>query len=140
MLLAGASGLRAQNCETLVLPYFGYDSVRMAAYPEAKMIYRCAYAQAAFYESDTVPTGAIMHNISEVREMYGTATLPQDFVVDLNTLSYYAYNFKEFQLQFMECDKIICFSTPSSTHPYLVMRSIVEMGQRADAVYMRLQN
>lgn len=138
LLLGGINILSAQsNCETLVLPYFHYDTAQMATYPAAKMAYRCAYAQAAFYESDTIPTGAILHDISEVREAYGTNYLPQTFVVDLNTLSYYAYNFKSFQLQFTECDKVICFSTPSSTHPYLVMRSLVEMGQRADEVYMR---
>lgn len=137
-----ALGLKAQDCDAIMLPYFKGNVEQMEQYRSAapeKFATRCAYAQAAFYESDTIPMGAYLHDISEVREAFGTNYLPQNYVVDLSSLSYYAYNFKEFQLQFRECDKIICFSTPSSTHPYLVLRSLVQMLQQSDAVFEGFQ-
>ena len=56
----------------------------------------------------------------------GTNHLPQSYVVDLETLSYYAYNFHQFQVRYPTGDVTLCFATPSSTHPYLVLRSIEE--------------
>ncbi len=134
-LLLGGLSLQAQDCDALLLPLFRYDSARMADYPSLKRDYRCAYARAAFYESDTVPAGARLYNISEVREKFGTNYLPQNLVVDLSTLSYYAYNFEYFQTLELRPTDVVCFSTPSSAHPYLVLRSIVEMGSLAEQYY-----
>ncbi|MBR4738754.1 MAG: hypothetical protein IK058_01985 [Bacteroidales bacterium] len=114
----------AQNCEAIVLPFFKYDTAVLANYPVEKMMYRCFYSQASFYESDTVPAGVDVYNIGDVREAYGTNYLPQSYVVDLSTLSYYAYNFNEFQFRYPRGNVTICFSTPASTHRYLVLRSI----------------
>lgn len=122
MLVVMSAG--AQNCESIVLPLFGNDTARMALYPVDKVMYHCFYSQASFYESDAVPAGVDVYSISEVKETYGTNHLPQDYVVDLTTLSYYAYNFLSFQHRYPHGNVTICFSTPSSTHPYLVLRSI----------------
>ena len=119
-----ALGVRAQDCDAIVLPRFHYDTARLDAYPDEKVMYLCLYSQASFYESDTIPVGVEVFNISQVREKYGTNHLPQDYVVDLTTLSYYAYNFLEFQQMYPRGNVTLCFSTPSSTHPYLVLRSI----------------
>ena len=121
----------AQNCESIVLPFFGYDTARMEDYPVQKLMQRCWYSQASFYESDTIPAGVDVFNISEVREAYGTNYLPQTYVVDLTTLSYYAYNFHSFQLAYPRGNVTLCFRTPSSTHPYLVLRSIEDSYQVA---------
>ena len=124
----------AQNCESIVLPFFGNDTARMATYPADKLIYRCFYSQASLYESDTVPAGVDVYNISVVREKYGSGFLPQSYVVDLTTLSYYAYNFHAFQLRYPHGNVTICFSTPSSTHPYLVLRSIDDTHQMVEGM------
>ena len=114
-----ALGANAQNCFDIVLPFFGYDTVQLEAYPEWKMLQRCSFSQASFYESDTIPAGAYVYNIEDVREAYGTNHLPQSYVV-------YAYNFHQFQVRYPTGDVTLCFATPSSTHPYLVLRSIEE--------------
>lgn len=135
-----AVGAKAQDCRAIVLPMFRYDTARLDQYPADKLEYRCHFSQASFYESDTVPQGVDVYNISEVRETYGTVHLPQNYVVDLSALSYYAYNFVEFQYRYPTTETTICFSTPSSTHPYLVLRSIEDAKRMADewlATYYR---
>ncbi|MBQ8703611.1 MAG: hypothetical protein IJ524_04490 [Bacteroidales bacterium] len=139
-LLLLALSANAQNCESIVLPRFGYDTAAFQNYPEGKILYWCWYSQSAFYESDTVPTGADVFNISEVREAYGDNYLPQSYVVDLTTLSYYAYNFLAFQQRYPRGNVTVCFATPSSTHPYLVLRSIEEtfrLTSEREAAYYR---
>lgn len=126
MMLTAFIGVKAQDCYSIVLPKYGYDTAVMARYPDDKIMYWCFYSQAAFYESDTVPAGVDVYNISQVRETHGTNYLPQDYVVDLTTLSYFAYNFLAFQHLYPTGSTTICFSTPSSAHPYLVLRSIEE--------------
>ena len=119
----------AQNCDAIVLPYFGGDTAKMAQYraiaPE-KFEYRCVYATNAFYESDTIPADADVFPISSVQSRFSQEFLSNDYVVDLYTLSYYAYNFVNFQMNYPST-KVLCFTTPSSTHPYLVLRSQQEM-------------
>lgn len=125
-LLCAVWCCKAQDCKALVLPRFGNDMEIMAAYPEDKIEYYCMFTRTAFYESDTIPMGVDVYSISEVKEKYGDAYLPADYVVDLATLSYYAYNFHDFQLQYPTGGTTICFATPASAHPYLVLRSIDE--------------
>ncbi len=122
-----ALGMKAQSCETIMLPFFNGDVEAMNAYPAEKLEWRCAYGRAAFYVSDTIPAGAEVYSISEVVRKEDDRNLTQDFLVDLTTLSYYAYNFGAFQLQYPKPNVTICFTTPASEHPYLVLRSINEM-------------
>ena len=82
-LMASVMGLKAQNCEQLMLPYFSGDADAMAAYPQEKLEWRCAFARAAFYVSDTVPAGVDVYPITEVQSYADGTNLPADFVVDL---------------------------------------------------------
>ncbi len=129
VMMAAWMGASAQNCTAIVLPKFHYDTAWMALCPVDKLQWYCLESQAAFYESDTVPTGAAVYSITEVKEIDGDSYLPSNFVVDLNTLSLYAYNFEYFYSYFpTDWQKTICFTTPSSTHPYLVLRSVYDKG------------
>lgn len=130
MFVAFGFAAAAQNCDAIVLPYFKGDVARMEAYktmaPE-KFQYRCLYAFSAFEESDTVPAGADVFPISSVQSVLTEEYLSNDIVVDLFMFSYYAYNFSSFQTAYPNGDKVLYFSTPSSTHPYLVLHSLNEM-------------
>ena len=134
-LVMSAMGLKAQDCDAIMLSYFKGNAEQMELYksraPE-KFAYRCAYSRGAFEESDTVPAGATLYNISDVQELATGKNLPQNFVVDLYTLSYYSYNFGYFQSLHKSVEEKVCFSTPGSQHPYLVVRSIYEMGKIAE--------
>ncbi len=129
-----ALGMKAQSCETIMLPFFNGDVDAMNSYTDEKFEWRCAYGRAAFYVSDTIPAGAEVYSISAVAEKNGKH-LSENYQVDLATLSYYAYNFNDLQTQYPSCNVIICFTTPASEHPYLVMRSINEMLAIADSTY-----
>ena len=137
-LFMAAIGAKAQDCEAIMLPYFRGNVQNMENYrdwaPE-KFDYRCIYAQAAFYVSDTVPAGMEVFSIKDVRDKITGAALPGDFVVDLNTLSYYAYNFGDFQVRKNSIMEGACFSTPSSEHPYLVLRSVLDQQSLSDKMY-----
>ncbi|MGX8713769.1 MAG: hypothetical protein ACSW8I_08865 [bacterium] len=130
----------AQDCDALLLPYFQNDMTRLEKYkamaPE-KFDYRCAYVRSAFYESDTIPAGADLYQINSVKHAFSDEYLGNDFVVELYTLSYYAYNFKEFQLSYPTGDKVLCFSTPASTHPYLVLNSLEKTERLAIELWER---
>lgn len=130
-LLMAYSGLKAQDCDAVMLAYFKNDRVQMEDYKELapqKFEWRCRFARAAFYESDTVPAGVDVYRISEVKNVFTGKHLPENYVVDLNTLIYYAYDFRSFQVRYPTGDYVVCFSTPGSRHPYLVLRSIDQMG------------
>ncbi len=129
-----ALSLKAQSCETIMLPFFNGDVDAMNSYPDEKFEWRCAYGRAAFYESDVIPAGAEVYSITQVVNKEDGQSLPENYQVDLTTLSFYAYNFKDLQLQYPNCNVTICFSTPASEHPYLVLRSINEMYKMADSI------
>lgn len=133
-----AIGAKAQDCDALLLPYFRNDAGRMEDFktfsPE-KFEWRCAYVRSAFYEADTIPAGADVYPISRVKSAFTDEYLSDDYVVDLYTLSYFAYNFKEFQLSYPRGNKVLCFATPSSRHPYLVLNSLDETNRLATELW-----
>ena len=137
-LIMASIGVNAQDCDALLLPYFRNDAAKMESYkaftPE-KFDWRCAYVRSAFYESDTIPAGADVYQISEVKFAFSDEHLGDDFVVDLYTLSYYAYNFNQFQLSYPRGNKVLCFATPGSAHPYLVLNSLEETNRLATELW-----
>ena len=133
IMAIGVSGLRAQDCNAIMLPFFNGDAERLAAYPAEKLEWRCQYARNAFYWSDTVPEGAVVKSITEVVNRQTGIRMTADVQINLNTLSYYAYNFNDIQLIYPKPNVTICFSTPGSEHPYLVLRSIDETYYRTES-------
>lgn len=137
-LFMAAFGAYAQDCEAIMLPYFKGNVERMISYRDNtpdKFMYRCIYAQSAFYESDTIPEGTEVLNISQVKEWLTGNFLPLDIVIDLNTFSFYAYNFGQIQVRHDSVTERTCFATPGSHHPYLVLRSVNEMNELTDRLF-----
>ena len=131
-MMASAIGLKAQDCDAILLPYFNNNRDAMENMAPAKLDQICRFARNAFYESDTIPAGAHVMSITEVKDKLNNVPLPANLVVNLETLSYYQYNFRRLQLTYPKPDAVICFTTPSSKHPYLVLRSIEEMYYRTE--------
>ena len=126
LCLMAIGDLSAQNCEAIMLPFFGGNKQKMDEYPAPKLEWRCKYSQNAFYVADQVPEGAEIHSLTELKEYSTGAKVTEAFVVDLETLSYYRYSFKELQCSYKSSDVTICFPTPASEHNYLVLRSLRE--------------
>lgn len=135
LLFAAIGSLKAQDCEALVLPYFNNNAQQMADYPQPKLFYRCTYAQEAFYESDTIPLGAIMYSVTEIKDRFTGTALTLDFVFDKATFSVYQYNFIELQNLYASEHTVLCFATPASQHPYLVFRSPSDLLARTSQIY-----
>lgn len=138
LMAMAATGLKAQDCETLLLPYFQNDRAVFEQYRQQvpdKLAWRCAYARSAFYESDTIPAGAERLNITEVVNLETNVPLSADFVVNLSTLSYWAYNFQILQYKFPTGATTIYFATPASKHPYLVLRSLDDTNAEATKLW-----
>ena len=127
-----AGGLSAQNCEAIMLPFFGGNKQKMDEYPQPKFEWRCKYSQNAFYVTDQVPEGAELHALSELTDKMTGEKVTDDFVVDLDYLSYYQYNFMDIQLHSPSGDAKIYFATPKSGHRYLVVRSCDETYRRTE--------
>ena len=127
-LLLGALGLKAQDCDAIMLPYFHNDKAQVDNYkavaPE-KYKLRCLFGRSAFYETDVAPENAVMMSIGDVVDPVTSKPLPKNFKVNLGVMGFYHYNFRA--LRAAHADRQICFSTPGSTHRYLVMRTHEEM-------------
>lgn len=130
--LMAICGLRAQNCEAIMLPYFHGNELDMANYPAPKLQWRCQYSQNAFYVCDKAPEDAELHSLTELYDKMTGVKLTEDFVVDLNTLSYYQYNFHDLQMLYAKGNVTIYFATPKSEHRYLVLRSLDETYRRTE--------
>ena len=132
LVLAVAMSANAQtrDCRQIVLPHVAYNQAVLDAMPQEKVSWYCRFSANAFFEADTLPTGAAVYDISALTSVQSGNTLSQSFVVDLETLSYYAYNFWDFQG--LNPEQTVYFRTPSSRHPYLGVYSVQETFIRTD--------
>lgn len=131
ILVCGLSqNLYAQDCDEIVLPYVGYDRAKLELMPKAKVQWYCDYSRNSFFLTNDVPEGSIVRDIRDVVYKRTGEKIGEGFVVDLSKLSYFAYNFAEFQYE--NYDKTIYFHTPGSTYKYLGLYSMNETYRRAD--------
>lgn len=132
LCLMAFGGLRAQNCEAIMLPFFGGNVQEMYDYPAPKFEWRCSYSHNAFYVTDQVPEDAVLRSLTEITDKTTGENLTLDFVVDLDYLSYYQYSFQDMQCHYPKGNVTICFPTPNSAHAYLVLRSLDETYRRTE--------
>lgn len=132
-LLALVGQLRAQeidfdnydwlcsHCQQIAIDHYGGRStIGELMLPPYKVAYWCQSSHASFFVTDELPEGAFVYDIHEVKSLKTNAYLPTNYVVNLDSLNLYAYNFGQFeQLHF---GKRIYFRTPGSKHAYLVLR------------------
>ncbi len=130
-----AVSLCAQNCDEIVLPHVNYDRAKLEQMPKEKVQWYCDFSRNSFFVTNEVPAGSVVHDIRDVVNKRNGAHIANGFVVDLSQLSYYAYNFNEFQYQNYE--KTIYFHTPGSTYKYLGLYSINETHRRVNATVKR---
>lgn len=133
IILASASAgrLSAQNCEEIVLPHINYNRDVLEIMPAEKMDWYCRYSQSAFFLTDKVPSDAIVYDLTELVCKRDNAHVAADFMVDLNTFSYYAYNFYDFQIR-TQHDQIYFRLNRGDSHKYLGVRTLLQMQQIAN--------
>ena len=134
-LLFGLSqNLFAQDCDEIVLPHVGYDRAKLELMPKEKIRWYCNYSKNSFFVTNDVPEGSVVRDIRDVVYKRTGEKIGEGFVVDLTKMSYYAFNFSEFQYE--NYGKTIYFYTPSSKYKYLGLYSMDETYRRAD-VYVK---
>lgn len=120
----------AQDCKTIVLPHVGYNEKMLDVMPVEKINWHCQFSKNSFYVTDKLPTGALVFDISELKSVRTNKNLPSNFSVDLLTLSYYEYNFFDFQATDLKAT--VYFRTPGSQYEYLAVRPIADAHRLAD--------
>ena len=122
--------LFAQDCEAIVAPYLRLGNIDRAEYPQPKFEWRCNFSHNTFFVTDQITEGATVFSISALRNLITDKTLPSNYSVNLETFSYWAYNFMDFQSQ--DYHRTIYFETPGSEHRYLGVRCWDEAYDRTE--------
>lgn len=123
--------VNAQNCEEIVLPHINYNREVLDIMPAEKLDWYCRYSQSAFFMTDKVPTGAVVYDLTELVCKRDNAHVAADFMVDMNTFSYYAYNFYDFQIR-TKNDQIYFRLNRGDRHKYLGVRTLLQMEKIAN--------
>lgn len=112
------------DCHAIVLPHLGYNEDAYFDMPQEKIDWHCQFSTNSFFVADSLPENARIFNIEQLKSKKDGKNLTAEFVVDLTTMSIYAYNFEDYQIQYPE--ETIFFRTPASEHHYLGVRSYIE--------------
>jgi hypothetical protein len=121
MLTAMMQTVSAQNCEVIVGPYLQANRIGRGEYVQPKFEWRCNFSQNTFYFAENAPEGALVYNITELTNVLTGEHPSADITIDLNTFSYYLYNFMDFQWN--DYFHTIYFRTSNPANPYLAVRS-----------------
>ena len=130
MTVAVTVSAQTRDCRQIVLPHVGYNQAQLDNMPAEKIEWYCRYSANSFFVTDTLPAGAPVYDISALVSVHTGSNLTNEFVVNLETLSYYAYNFWDFQVP--NGDQTIFFRTPASRHAYLGVYSVQQTFIRTD--------
>lgn len=131
IVLVGIGGrVSAQNRTEIVRPYLELRNIPPSEYPQEKYDWRYNFSRNSFYMCDSVPAGARVFNISELTNLITKQHPAQNYVVDLNVFSYWAWDFINFQKE--DYFNTIYFDTHNQTNRYLAVRSWEEAYSRTE--------
>lgn len=122
--------LLCRHCQEVASSRYGNTPVsNIVPY---KVAYWCSFSKACFFETDSVPAGVPVYSIGEVTVKKSGVRLPADYVVNLDSLNFFALDFAAFQQRPGHWNSTIYYSTPGSQHAYLGVRSYGEAMKRID--------
>lgn len=117
---AMANAQTQRNCEAIMRPWFQSVGMDPEDYPAEKTEARCLLSWCTFYFADEMPSGSFYFLFNELTNVLDGTHPAANTVVDLSTLSYYLYNFADFQ--FMYKNQTVYFELQGNQHRYLAMR------------------
>lgn len=125
-----ANNVDAQDCSAIVRPLCIQRDIDTNTYPAEKLQIFCHYSQCAFFITTNVPDEAVVNDISVLTNTITGEKVSRNFVADLNTISYWGYNFDKFRPKGME--KPIYFRMRrGNTTQYLGVRTLTEAISRS---------
>ena len=122
---------QAQDCRAIVRPFYIQTGTDSTTYPIEKEEHLCLLSQNALFLTQQVPSGATVYDLSELTNIITDEKLAQNAEIDLNTFSYWGYDFYRFRPQGK--GTTVYFRIGSrSDHRYLGVRSYGEALARTD--------
>lgn len=91
------SQAQERNCRAVLYPLYILEGVDSTYLPEDKAEDYCDFSRCAFFITNEVPSDAIVHNITELTDRITGKKVPDGFVADLNTISYWGYDYDTFR-------------------------------------------
>ncbi|MDY5969279.1 MAG: hypothetical protein SPJ13_04615 [Bacteroidales bacterium] len=131
--IEGAAGdypLLCKHCQQVTMDRYEKDNLMHV--PPVKVAYWCSYSKMAFFVADEIPETAIVYNLTQVVNKRSGNPFPDDYVVSLDSMNYFAYNFGDFQRIEGNWGKTIYYRTPGSEHPFLGVRCEEDMSKGVD--------
>ena len=132
LMLTALSSVKAQSCDSIVLPHFAYNVSQYENAPAEKIAWYCAFSHACFELVSELPADATVLPISSISNRWTGEPLPDNFVVDLPNLSVYKYTFQDVQLP--RAGQVLFFSVGNTDTPYLMLRSHSDACHIADDI------
>lgn len=134
LLLGVAANAQSQrDCTAILRDYFAVSGHNPDTYPPDKAEYYCDFSFNAFYLTAEVPEGFTIFQFTELtNQLTGTHPAPVT-TLDLNTFSYYTYNFHDFQVQ--DFHRTIYFALSGNDHLFLAVRPYEEIFDRTNDPY-----
>ena len=97
VMLTLQTRVMGQDCDAIVAPFLQQRGFSADTYPADKFEYRCHFSQNTFYFCDQVPSNAQVFDLNELTDLTSDQKVESNMLIDLNTLSYYRYNWSTFQ-------------------------------------------
>lgn len=124
---------QSRDCNAIVLPHVAYNQEVLDEMAPEKIDWYCRYSQSAFFFTNSVPSGAPVYQITDLKNNRTGNYVASDFKVDLNTLSFYAYNFNEYQYRHIN-DTVYYRLGSNNEARYLGVRTYLEMERIANNI------
>ncbi len=123
----GNDDLLCDHCQQVALDKYHCNSLWLAPY---KVAYWCSYSKECFFETDAVPENALVYNIEEIKNYRTNIYLPATYVVNMDSLNFFALSFYDMQQRPNHWNETIYYRTPNSAHAYLGVRGHYPTMQR----------
>lgn len=123
VLFSSAAFAQTRNCEAIVQPLLEQMGTTKDYYPAEKINHFCIFSEQAFYLTNQVPDGSLVYEITDLLIWGGDSHPAADMEINLNTLSFWGYNFQYYQ----KVDRTVYFHLGNkNSHRYLALRSYNE--------------
>ena len=131
LLLGAAANAQSQrDCAAIVRDYYLTSGNDPETYPADKAEYRCRFSANAFYLTTDLPNGCTVFMFTDLTNLItGEHPAPVE-TVDLNTFSYYTYNFLD--LQAHDYHRTIYIDLSGNGYQFLAVRPYDEIMDRTN--------
>lgn len=130
LLGVAANAQNQRDCSAILRDYFAVSGHNPDTYPPDKAENRCNFSCNAFYLTDDAPDGYTIFQFTALTNRLTGAHPEPVTTLDLNTFSYYTYNFIDFQA--LDYHRTIYFDLDGNGRHFLAVRTYDETMDRTN--------